>query len=61
VAYPDPHSERLYNHMRKFFEEHVKTIYDLIRFVEQGKLLEVYHRYWTDYSTGAYYLNHMFM
>ncbi|CAG0919494.1 unnamed protein product [Notodromas monacha] len=61
VAYPEPYSEKLYHHMRGFFENHVKTLYSVVASADQDNLLNVFHQYWINYSCGAAYLNCMFL
>ncbi|XP_038044511.1 cullin-2-like [Patiria miniata] len=59
VAFPEPHSNRLYEETKIFLEEHVQTLYKDVVQAADG-LLTIYHRHWQEYSRGASYLDQLY-
>ncbi|UJR20964.1 hypothetical protein I4U23_024070 [Adineta vaga] len=59
-ARPDSHAETLYNETKTFLEEHCKFINQEIIESEQN-LLSIYFKYWTEYNTGATYLDTLYL
>ncbi|CAF1653663.1 unnamed protein product, partial [Didymodactylos carnosus] len=50
------HAERLYEETKRFLEDHTTSMKKDISDADQD-MLTVYVKYWTEYSSGAQYLN----
>ncbi|XP_041478352.1 cullin-2-like [Lytechinus variegatus] len=59
VAFPEPHSERLYNETKLFLEEHVDNLRKQVAGAGES-LLSQYHRFWQQYSKGAAYMDQLY-
>ncbi|XP_072027035.1 cullin-2-like [Amphiura filiformis] len=59
VAFPEPHSDRLYEETKKFLEEHVELLYQEIKEADEN-LLAMYHKHWQVYSKGAAYMDQLY-
>ncbi|XP_030846066.1 cullin-2 [Strongylocentrotus purpuratus] len=59
VAFPEPHSERLYNVTKLFLEEHVDNLRKQVAGAGES-LLSQYHRFWQQYSKGAAYMDQLY-
>lgn len=59
VAPPDSYSERLYEQTKQFLECHCKLMKTDIAESEQT-MLSIYVKYWTEYKTGADYINNLY-
>ncbi|XP_063964684.1 cullin-2-like [Lytechinus pictus] len=59
VAFPEPHSERLYNETKSFLEEHVDNLRKQVAGAGES-LLSQYHRFWQQYSKGAAYMDQLY-
>lgn len=59
VAYPEPLGEKLYAEIKKLFESHVQSLYETVS-APGVDLLPVYHKHWSQFSSGSMYLNLLF-
>ncbi|XP_033639756.1 cullin-2-like [Asterias rubens] len=59
VAFPEPHSNRLYEETKIFLEEHIEALHKDVSQAGES-LLSIYHRHWEEYSKGASYLDQLY-
>ncbi|XP_064456504.1 cullin-2-like [Ornithodoros turicata] len=59
VAFPEPLGDRLYQETKKYLNEHVQYLYELV--VNNDDLLAAYYTHWLQYSQGVDYLNKLYM
>ncbi|XP_077979355.1 cullin-2-like [Glandiceps talaboti] len=59
VAYPEPLGDKLYSETKKFLENHVKGLHMEVKGADEN-LLQMYHRYWEQFSRGASYMNKLY-
>ncbi|XP_052826531.1 cullin-2 [Octopus bimaculoides] len=58
VAVPESYSDRLYEEIKNFAENHVECLYKTVR--NDSNILSAYHKHWQEYSQGSIYLNQLF-
>lgn len=58
VAVPESYSDRLYEEIKTFSENHVEKLYKTVLY--DDNLLAAYHKHWQQYSQGSIYLNQLF-
>ncbi|EZA48756.1 hypothetical protein DMN91_005219 [Ooceraea biroi] len=61
VAYPEPLADRLYNETKRFLDDHVSQLLEKVLCQGEMNLLQAYHRAWTEYSQGIYYLHSLYL
>lgn len=65
VAYPEPLADRLYDETKRFLVNHVDHLLvevdSYIPILDNSDLLSAYHRAWTEYSQGIYYLHSLYL
>jgi len=61
VAHPEPHCKPLYDETRKYLEAHVYSIHTTLSESNDENLLNLYHKYWNEFSKGSEYLNNLFI
>lgn len=61
VAYPEPLADRLYNETKRFLISHVEKLLAEVQYNDKLDLLPAYHRAWTEYSQGIYYLHSLYL
>lgn len=61
VAYPEPLADRLYNETKSFLISHVDKLLVEVQRNDKLNLLPAYHRAWTEYSEGIYYLHRLYL
>ncbi|XP_071505622.1 cullin-2-like [Diadema antillarum] len=59
VAFPEPHSERLYSETKCFLENHVNSLRIKVANAEEN-LLSLYHKFWQQFSKGASYMDQLY-
>ncbi|CAL1537603.1 unnamed protein product [Lymnaea stagnalis] len=60
TALPEPHGDHLYQSTKEFLEEHVKNLHAEIVSAGEDHMLEMYHKHWDRFNTGAGYLNQLY-
>ncbi|BFZ01433.1 hypothetical protein BsWGS_04472 [Bradybaena similaris] len=60
TALPEPHGDNLYQSTKEFLEDHVRNLLSTIMASGEEHMLELYHRHWERYNTGAGYLNQLY-
>ncbi|XP_050445079.1 cullin-2 [Cataglyphis hispanica] len=62
VAYPEPLADRLYDETKRFLVNHVDhLLVEVDSYNDNSDLLTAYHRAWTEYSQGIYYLHSLYL
>ncbi|EFN65730.1 Cullin-2 [Camponotus floridanus] len=62
VAYPEPLADRLYDETKRFLVNHVDhLLVQVDSYNDNSDLLTAYHRAWTEYSQGIYYLHSLYL
>ncbi|XP_072747858.1 cullin-2 [Anoplolepis gracilipes] len=62
VAYPEPLADRLYDETKRFLVNHVDHLLVKVEtYSDNSDLLSAYHRAWTEYSQGIYYLHSLYL
>lgn len=62
VAYPEPLADRLYDETKRFLVNHVDhLLVEVESYNDNWDLLTAYHRAWTEYSQGIYYLHSLYL
>ncbi|XP_070161539.1 cullin-2 [Polyergus mexicanus] len=62
VAYPEPLADRLYDETKRFLVNHVDhLLVEVDSYNDNTDLLTAYHRAWTEYSQGIYYLHSLYL
>lgn len=62
VAYPEPLADRLYDETKRFLVNHVDhLLVEVDSYNDNTDLLAAYHRAWTEYSQGIYYLHSLYL
>uniref|UniRef100_A0A2C9LFS3 Cullin family profile domain-containing protein n=1 Tax=Biomphalaria glabrata TaxID=6526 RepID=A0A2C9LFS3_BIOGL len=60
TALPEPHGDSLYQSTKEFLEEHVRCLHQEIISAGEEHMLEMYHKHWERFNTGAGYLNQLY-
>ena len=62
VAYPEPLADRLYDETKRCLVNHVDhLLVEVDSYDDKSDLLSAYHRAWTEYSQGIYYLHSLYL
>ncbi|KAH9488657.1 Cullin-2, partial [Bulinus truncatus] len=59
-ALPEPHGDNLYQSTKEFLEDHVRCLHKEIISAGEDHMLEMYHKHWERFNTGAGYLNQLY-
>ncbi|XP_005109508.1 cullin-2 [Aplysia californica] len=60
TAVPEPHGDSLYTSTKEFLEDHVRNLHKDIVASGEDHMLEMYHKHWERFNTGAGYLNQLY-
>lgn len=59
VAFPEPLGDRLYQETKRYLNDHVRYLHELV--ISSDDLLAAYYTHWLRYSQGVDYLNKLYM